>query len=258
MCGDSTDKLSVSRLQENKEIELCFTSPPYADQRDYNGGKNLSTKFIAKFIEAVEANYYVVNLGITTKNNALDCYWNDYIETANNKGLKLLAWNIWNRQGFSGFTINQIKGMFAIEHEWIFVFGNKVKILNKTVPNKNHTEGEIKEVSVRKNDGSRRIDTIETNGFRQLGTIYSGGVERKPFGNHPATFPIDLPIEYIKAITNKNEIVYDPFGGSGTTLMACEHTNRNCLIMELDPNYVDLIIARWEKFTGQTAELIEG
>ena len=51
--------------------------------------------------------------------------------------------------------------------------------------------------------------------------------------------------------------VYDGFGGSGSTLIACEQLNRNCYTMELDPKYVDVIINRWEQFTGQQAELIE-
>ena len=60
-----------------------------------------------------------------------------------------------------------------------------------------------------------------------------------------------------KAINNssvKNDNVLDLFGGSGSTLIACEQLNRNCYMMELDPKYVDVIIARWEQFTGKKAE----
>jgi DNA modification methylase len=257
LCGDSTDPATVAKLMGEEEAELCFTSPPYADQREYNGGKNLSTQHIAKFIEAAKAKYFAVNLGIMTKNSAINRYWDDYINTAEAAGLKLLSWNIWSRQGFAGFTINQIKGMFAIEHEWIFVFGKQPKVLNKTVKNKDHTEGEVKEVSVRTNDGGRRIDTISTNGFRQLGTIYSGGVEKKPVGDHPATFPLEFPMAYIEAMTDKGQIVYDPFGGSGTTLIAAEQTNRTAYLMELDPKYCDVIVKRWEALTGKKAELVD-
>ena len=52
---------------------------------------------------------------------------------------------------------------------------------------------------------------------------------------------------------NKNAIVGDPFGGSGSTLIACEKTKRKCYMMELDPHYCSVIIKRWEKFTGQKA-----
>ena len=57
--------------------------------------------------------------------------------------------------------------------------------------------------------------------------------------------------------TNENNVVLDLFGGSGSTLIACEQLNRNCYMMELDPKYVDVIIKRWEEFTGKKAVLIK-
>ncbi len=80
----------------------------------------------------------------------------------------------------------------------------------------------------------------------ELGTI------RK---DHPATFPVDLPLKYINAISGPHDIVTDPFLGSGSTLIACEKTNRKCYGMELDPHYCDVIVKRWEEFTGKKAEL---
>ena len=77
-------------------------------------------------------------------------------------------------------------------------------------------------------------------------------------GGHAAAFPIELPTRYIKMHSYDGDAVLDPFGGTGTTLMACEQLNRICYMMERDPKYVDVIIDRWEKFTGQKAQLIEG
>ena len=68
--------------------------------------------------------------------------------------------------------------------------------------------------------------------------------------------PIDLIAYLINNSSKKDEIVLDLFGGSGTTMIACEQTNRKAFIMELDPRYCDVIIDRWEKFTNQKAELI--
>ena len=73
--------------------------------------------------------------------------------------------------------------------------------------------------------------------------------------------PTMKPIELIAMALNDNKDkknVYDGFGGSGSTLIACEQLDRNCYMMELDPHYVDVIIARWEKFTGQKAVLLNG
>jgi DNA modification methylase len=75
---------------------------------------------------------------------------------------------------------------------------------------------------------------------------------------HPTQKPVELPERAINNSSPKEGKVLDLFGGSGSTLIACEKTNRKCFMMELDPHYVDVIIARWEKFTGKKAELLNG
>lgn len=66
--------------------------------------------------------------------------------------------------------------------------------------------------------------------------------------------PVELIAKQIQNSSRKNELVLDPFGGSGTTLIACEHLKRKCLTMELDPKYCDVIVKRWEELTGLKAE----
>lgn len=73
---------------------------------------------------------------------------------------------------------------------------------------------------------------------------------------HPTQKPVGMLARIIEDYTSENESVLDLFGGSGSTLIACEKTKRKCYMMELDPHYIDLILCRWEKYTGQTAELI--
>lgn len=75
---------------------------------------------------------------------------------------------------------------------------------------------------------------------------------------HPTMKPVGLLRKIIPNGTKTGEVVYDPFGGSGSTLMACEHLGRRCLMIELDPQYVGIIIARWEKLTGLKAEKLKG
>jgi len=72
-------------------------------------------------------------------------------------------------------------------------------------------------------------------------------------GLHEACYPIELPARAIDLVTQKGEIVADPFGGSGSTLIACEQTNRKCYMTELDPHYCQIIIDRWEKLTNKKA-----
>ena len=69
--------------------------------------------------------------------------------------------------------------------------------------------------------------------------------------------PVPLFSYLMENSTKPGEVVLDLFAGSGTTMIAAEQLNRKCFMMELDPHYCDVIIARWEKFTGRTAELIE-
>lgn len=77
-------------------------------------------------------------------------------------------------------------------------------------------------------------------------------------GGHAAAYPVELPTRFIKMHSYDGDSVLDPFGGTGTTLIACEQLNRKCYMMELDPKYVDVIIDRWERMTGEKAVRIDG
>ena len=72
---------------------------------------------------------------------------------------------------------------------------------------------------------------------------------------HRAVFPIAFPAELLK-IASEAKSVIDVFGGTGTTLIACEQLDRTCYMCELDPKYIDVIIERWENLTGEKAVLI--
>ena len=77
-------------------------------------------------------------------------------------------------------------------------------------------------------------------------------------GGHATPKPIALCSRAIKSSSRENETVLDVFGGSGSTLIACEQLNRKCYTMELDEKYCDVILQRWENLTGKKAELING
>lgn len=82
--------------------------------------------------------------------------------------------------------------------------------------------------------------------------------EDKPLRNaeHPTMKPIRLLARLIKNSSVPDEVVLDPFGGSGSTLLTCEQIGRTCYTMELDPRYCDVIVARWERYTGLKAERV--
>lgn len=75
--------------------------------------------------------------------------------------------------------------------------------------------------------------------------------------DHPTAKPVELVTRCLANSSRAGDIVYEPFSGSGTTLMACEQMGRRCYALEVDPRYVDVAVARWEAFTGRTAVLAE-
>jgi DNA modification methylase len=250
LCGDSTDSDAVARLMNGEKAELLFTSPPYSDMREYNGEKDLSIDTIVEFITSFYqyCEYQVINLGIQRKDGEIFEYWNKYIQKAKDNGYLLLSWNVWNREN-AGFSIANITSMFATQHEWIFVFGKKVKKLNLTIENKEGGNTRS-EVANRQKDGSvksRKAPIIRDK--RQLGTIntINPQLARDENVKHPAMFPIELPGEYIKAMTDEKDIVVESFLGSGTTMVASHQLNRKCYGMELDPKYCQVIIDRMKK-----------
>lgn len=264
LCGDSTNPNDVSVLMRGGEHgKMLFTSPPYADLRDYHtDDNNLDLNNIVKFLSAYQnyADYQCVNLGIIYRNKEVHQYWDKYIEYAKEHGLKLLSWNVWDKI-YAG-SVGPQQRMFPLCHEWIFVFGKEPLDINRTIPKKESNINVSKTETLRRNkDGNTYMTGIgdTSNPYKKMGTVIRqlyelGKIRHK----HPATFPVQLPAEYIKAMTNENDIVIDCFGGSGTTLIACEQLNRKARLMELSPEYCQVIINRWEEFTGEKAEKIGG
>jgi DNA modification methylase len=251
LCGDSTVKENVDRLMDGEKAEFCFTSPPYSDQRDYNGKLELDPKHLAKFLDA-PCKLFAVNLGMCRKNGEVFPYWDNYIRYAKNKNMKFLSWNVWDRLEAGG--IGNQTAMFEIDHEWIFIFGER-KDLNRTVPHSEATKDKYKYgASTRrlKSGELKDIELTKTHNKKQLATVSRICLlkARNVDNTHPAMFPVELPVEYIKACSNEKDLIYEPFAGSGSTLIACEKTNRKCFMMELDPHYCDVIIKRWCDYTG--------
>ena len=244
MCGDSTDKEQLDTLMNKEYASFCFTSPPYSDMRDYGGG-DLSVENIASFLSIDNCSFYAVNLGLQRKDNAINRYWDTYIQIAEDRGLKLTAWNIWSKRNMGG-SIANMSAMFPIEHEWILVFGGSKDSINRT--KKNKTAGLHTGISNRQKDGTtKKVYPKIVKEYGVMGSVYEG-VYATGEKEHPAVYPVHLPAEYIKACTQKDDIVYDPFLGSGTNVIACEQTDRTCYGMELDEKYLDVIRKRWAKY----------
>ena len=261
MCGDSCDENDIRKLMGDgtEKARMLFTSPPYSDMREYEGGKDLSVSNLSQFIAKYRpyTDYQCVNLGIQRKNNEIVQYWDEYIRIAKESGYKFLAWNVWDKLMCG--SIGQQSAFIPVRHEWIFVFGTEFYEINQTWEKNKESIHKAKRRKVRQPDGSMKESGTGdmTNPYKQMESVLPlvselGEIRKE----HPATFPVGLPAEYIKAMSDPCDIVIEPFGGSGTTLIACHQLNRKCRIMELEPKFVDVIIKRWEEFTGMKAELL--
>lgn len=248
MCGDSTDPHAVEVLMCANKAEILFTSPPYSDMREYNGEKDLTIDNLARFIESFDkyVKYQIVNLGIQRKNDEIFEYWNEYITKARSIGLKLLSWNVWEQDGAG--SIGKQKAFFPIAHEWIFVFGREPKEINRTIAK---TAARRKRRSTHQmKDGS--IDShstgVQTTAKQMETVVYVPQEKTKIRDEHPAIFPVELAESFIYTMTNEGDSVIDPFGGSGSTLIAAEKTGRTAYLMELDPRYCDVIRKRYKNY----------
>lgn len=259
MCGDSTKSEDIECLMQDKHARMIFTSPPYSNLRTYEGGKNLDVDNIAQFIGAYKdyCDFECVNLGLKFVDNEVDQFWNRYIDIAHENGMKLLAWNVWDKK-MAG-SIGMQRHMFPVRHEWIFVFGENPEKTNKTWEKKTK-DNKRGLVARRQPDGSLKYSSVgdTSSKFKCMESVvavnsYIGSLRK----DHPAIFPVELPSEYIQALTDEEDCIIEPFGGSGTTLIACEQLNRKCFCMELEPKYIDVIIDRWEEYTGKKAIKID-
>ena len=260
MCGSSTDANDIAKLMDGEKAKILFTSPPYSDMREYEGGKDLDVESVARFIPSYRdyTDYQCVNLGLQRKNHEIYPYWDEYIKAANDCGYKLMAWNVWDK--LSAGSIAQQQAFFPLRHEWIFVFGTEFYEINQTWEKNPESINRNTTMQKRRQpDGTISYTTIgdTSSPLKRMESVlqlFSEHGEIK--AEHPAVFPVGLPAEYVKAMTDEGDIVIEPFCGSGTTIIACEQLGRRCYAMELEPKYIDVIIRRWEAFTGNEAELI--
>lgn len=219
MCGNSLEQSDIDKLLDGNKCELTFTDPPY--QLDTQGGGILKKANSMKQIKENGVDSFDPSKLILQSDTNIYCHNKPLIKNYIELAEK-------NRQPYDLCfykkigTVPNYKGHLMTDCEYIAVIG-------KQDPNKGLPKEMYSKCYIGKKDSDNELS-------------YSK--------------PIELCAKYIKLYAKEN--VLDLFGGSGSTLIACEQLNRNCFMMELDPHYVDVIIARWEKFTGKKAVLLNG
>lgn len=217
MCGDSTSIDAVESLVNNAKIDLCYTDPPYGINEKGDRSKR----------------------GGLTQGSKLKDFKDDTIDYAVEayqivEGILQVPRQVWWGANYYCHALPQ-------SNNW-FVWDKRVEEKQKD------TQSDCELAWVKSKWSSVRI-------FRHLWKGMMKASERGQHRVHPTQKPVALAewsFDYFKEVNT----VLDLFGGSGSTLIACEKTNRTCYMMEFEPHYCDVIVKRWEDFTGKKAVLL--
>lgn len=227
MCGDSTDKADVLKLLDGARADMVFTDPPYGV--NVEGGKNNNT-IAGDLTQTAIPFSFEICTEIATKDAA--------------------------RFYFCGGESN-ISLYFKLFERYLrqmpklLVWVKENQVLSH---NNYHKQYELIFFGYKKGGGNVWFSSRE---MKDASDVWN--VSRDPSKTyvHPTQKPVELPARAIRNSSKEGDIVFEPFSGSGSTMLACEQLNRICYAMELDPVYCEATIKRWEQLTGKTAVKIE-
>jgi len=262
LCGDSTDAAAVARVMNAERAALVFTSPPYGNQRDYTtggvGNWDALMRGVFAALPVTDSAQVLVNLGLVHRDNEWQPYWQTWLEWMREQGWRRFGFYVWDQgPGLPG----DWNGRLAPAFEFIFHFNRKARKPNKIVPCKwaghvNDTHGGIRHKDGHVGDwthaGQGVQETRIPDNVIRITRHKARGIETE----HPAVFPVALPEFVMRAYSNEREIVYEPFSGSGTGIIAAERAGRRARAIELAAEYVDVALRRWRKlFPDQPVKL---
>lgn len=257
MCGDSTSERDVERLMNDKQADLLYTDPPYNVNISNADGMTIAND----------------NMG----EQHFQEFLNDAFKTAQKSLKEGGAFYVWladsNRLIFETAMRNNdlnprqciiwVKNALVLgrqDYKWKHepcLYGWKEGAGHYFVPEFNHPTVIEDETQIEKMKKDELIELVKQwqNAIVPTTVIH----EKKPAKNdlHPTMKPVAMCGNMIHNSTTPRQIVLDLFGGSGSTLIACEQIGRTCYMMEYDEHYASVIVDRWEKLTGRTAERIE-
>ena len=155
-----------------------------------------------------------------------------------------------------------MKGHWFTDHQWAFIDEKNYTRLQKYCRDKGidafqRDYADLRREYLENTVFSHCLTPADFSDWGMYG-VWQFSTVHERLGGHAAAFPVELPARYIKMHSYPGSLVLDPFGGTGTTMIACEQLERRCRMMEIDPHYCDVIIDRWEAFTGKKAVLLDG
>jgi len=219
MCGDSTSIDAVERLMDGRKADMVFTDPPYGI--DFKPPRGTHEKILNDALDGAEFDQFL--------DDVFGCAF-----AAMKPDTYAFIWTGWSKLGAFEASIGKLFKIQAM-HIWVKNnFGIGYYSRPKHEPFYLCLKGKPVYPS------TAPADVWEAKKVHK--TV------------HSCEKPVDLIVDILDTY-HKNSLVLDLFGGSGSTLIACEKTARDCRMMELDPKYCDVIIQRWQNFTGLTATL---
>jgi len=256
MCGDSTKPEDFAKLMQGKKAQCAVTSPPYGVGKDYE------KKGIEPWLEIMRP--AIKNI---TKHADIVC-WNlgdlyatgtQFIEPTSvysvnffqECGFRPIWIRIWRKQGFNKDVgpYHLVTNKPVQQYEYVSAFGSKAEV--------EYNDQEYAWLSAYAGHSYKFVKRLSKEERKKWGYAGIWDITTvRAHKEHPAMFPVELPWRCVKMHSDKGGVVLEPFNGSGTTIIACEQTDRICYAMEKEPVYVDVAVKRWEEFTGQKAVLL--
>ena len=250
-CGDSTEEADVAALMDGKKVDLVVTDPPYNVAYEGSNGLTIQNdkmpedKFLAFLVAAFSRIHEVMKPGCPFYIWHAETADGAFRQATNRVLGQVRQMLIWNKNSFT---------MGHQDYQW----KHEACIYGWTDGGSHYFVDDRTQATVIE-DKRIDINKLKKEEMRELlRDILSDKVsttvidENKPARNadHPTMKPIKLLARLIKNSSRQGDIVLDTFGGSGSTLIACEQLNRSCYTMELDSRYADVIVKRYLKFTG--------
>lgn len=240
MCGDSTSIDALDKLMDGNKADICFTSPPYnAGSLDIKGNVRTQKKYNSFDDNQTEDEYKDFLI------SNLNCIFSVCNEVLYNIGLV---------EGNKRVIVDVLAHYREQFKDIIYWKKNNVAphIQSGVINN-------LVEFILCFGDGKRKFQNAQFTQGSYYNVIEGSSAAGNEFSKiHKATFPTYLPENIIKNFCSVKGSILDTFGGTGTTMIAAEKLSRKSYLMELDPKYCDVIVKRWEDFTGKKAELING
>jgi len=269
VCGDAMDSEDVRRLLDGEKINVVFTSPPYASQRKYDptsGFRPIPPDEYVEWFSPVAENIathladdgsYFLNIKEHTEDGQRHLYVKDLTIA------HVRQWNwmfvdefVWRKTGVPGKWNNRFKNQW----EPIFHFSRsgRIKMFHDAVSYPSDGAfGYSPDFPTSKTGfiSHRGRPDMKKNGFALPGNVLAFGEEGSQTSSHSAPFPVALPEFFIKAFSSSDDVIFDPFLGSGTVIIAAEKNGRRGTGLEISPAYIDVVVQRWQEFTGEKAVL---